>query len=151
MTKKGKVTEKGKAVKIPTSPKEVVIPPSTYVKEVIIKEPENPVPVSVSSGPGHLAGLNHSGPSMSAAGRLALVIKEATSINRPNSPHPDADEAEASCAAVSPPAATQMEEMGAGNQGLPLCEPSPLALIPVKGPASRRPSSARNLKSGLLG
>ncbi|RVW72178.1 hypothetical protein CK203_061827 [Vitis vinifera] len=29
-----------------------------------------------------------------------------------------------------------MEEMGAGNQGLPLCEPSPLALIPVKG-ASR--------------
>ncbi|RVW98102.1 hypothetical protein CK203_029018 [Vitis vinifera] len=108
-------------------------------------------PLLQRSGPGHLAGLNHSGPSMPAAVRLALVVEEATSINQPSSPHPDADAAEASCAAVSPPMATLMEEMGAENQGLPSCEPSPLALVPVKGPASRRPSSARNLKSGLLG
>ena len=149
--KKKKTSEKGKEVEIPPPPKEVVIPPSTYVKEVTIKEPKNPVPVSVSSGPGHLAGLNHSGPSMPAAVRLALVVEEATSINQPSSPHPDADAAEASCAVVSPSMATPMEEMGAENQGLPSCEPSPLALVPVKGPASRRPSSARNLKFGLLG
>ena len=138
-------------MKLPTPPKEFVRLPITYEKEVTIKEPENPVLVSVSSRPGHLAGLNHSGPSMSTAGRLALVVEEATSINQPSSPHPNADAAEASCAAVSPPMATPMEEMGAENQGLPSCEPSPLALVPVKGPASRRPSSARNLKSGLLG
>ena len=149
--KKKKIGEKGKEVEIPSPPKEVVIPPSTYVKEVAIKEPENPVPVSVSSGPGHLAGLNHSGPSMSAAGHLALVVEEATSINSPSSPHPDADAVKASCAAVSRPVATPMEEMGAENQGLPPDEPSPLALVPVKGPASRRPSSVQNLKSGLLG
>ena len=149
--KKKKTFEKGKEVEIPPPPKEVVIPPLTYVKEVTIKKPENPVLVSVSSRPGHLAGLNHSGPSMSTAGRLALVVEEATSINQPSSPHPDADAAEASCAVVSPSMATPMEEMGAENQGLPSCEPSLLALVPVKGPASRRPSSARNLKFGLLG
>ena len=88
---------------------------------------------------------------MSAAGRLALVVKEATSINQPSSPHPDADAMEASCAAASSPMATPMEEMGAENQGLPSCEPNPLALVPVQGPTSKRPSSARNLKSGLLG
>ncbi|RVW70471.1 hypothetical protein CK203_058329 [Vitis vinifera] len=131
--KKKKIGEKGKEVEIPSPPKEVVIPPSTYVKEVTIKEPENPVPVSVSSGPGHLAGLNHSGPSMSAAGHLALVVEEATSINSPSSPHPDADAVKASCAAVSRPVATPMEEMGAENQGLPPDEPSPLALVTSEG------------------
>ena len=88
---------------------------------------------------------------MSAAGCLALVVEEATSINQPSSSHPDEDATEASCAAVPPPMATLMEEMGAENPGLPSCEPSPLALVPVKGSASKRPSSARNLKSGLLG
>ncbi|RVW23721.1 hypothetical protein CK203_100831 [Vitis vinifera] len=149
--KKKKTFENGKEVEIPPPPKEVVIPPSTYVKEETIKEPKNPVPVSVSSGPGHLAGLNQSGPSMSVAGHLALVVEEATSINQPSSSHPDADAVEASCAAVSPPMATPLEEMGVENQGLPSCEPSPLVLVPVKGPASRRSSSAQNLKSGLLG
>ena len=88
---------------------------------------------------------------MSAAGRLALLAEEATSINQPSSPHPDADAAEASCAVVSPPMATPMEKMGAENQSLPSYGPSPLALVPVKGPASRRPSSERNLKSSLIG
>ena len=60
--KKKKTSNKGKEVEILPPPEEVVIPPSTYVKEVTIKEPKNPVPVSVSSGPGHLAGLNHSVP-----------------------------------------------------------------------------------------
>ena len=68
-----------------------------------------------------------------------------------SSPHPDAGVAEASCTAVLPPMATLMEEMGAENQSLPSCGPSPLALVPVKGPARRRSRSARDLKSGLLG
>ena len=126
-------------------------PPITYEKEVTIKEPENPVSPSISSGPGHLAGLNHSGPSMSAVGRLALLAEEATSINQPSSPHPDADAAEASCAVVPPPMATPMEKMGAENQNLPSGGSSLLALVPMKGPASRRSSSACNLKSGLIG
>ena len=111
--KKGKVTEKGTAVKIPTPPKEFVIPPITYEAEVIIKEPENPLPPSISSGPGHVAGLNHSEPSLSAAARLALLAEEVTSINTPGSPHPDANVVEAVCADASPLMATPMEEMGA--------------------------------------
>ncbi|RVW62162.1 hypothetical protein CK203_062582 [Vitis vinifera] len=91
-----------------------------------------PLP-SVSSGSGRLAGLNHSGPSLSVAGRLALLVEEATSINQPGSPHPDADAAGASCAAASTPMAPPTEEMGAESQGLPPCEPSPLAFVPVKG------------------
>ncbi|KAL6347490.1 hypothetical protein AAG906_026012 [Vitis piasezkii] len=149
--KKKKVSNKGKEVKLPTPPKEVVIPPITYEKEVTIKEPENPLPPSISSGPGHLAGLNHSGPSLSAAGRLALLAEEATSINQPDSPHPDVDAVEASFVAALPPTASPLEEMGAESQSLPPCGPSPLALVPVKGPATRRSHPARNLKSGLIG
>ena len=47
--------------------------------------------------------------------------------------------------------ATPMEEMGAESQSLPSVEPSIPALLPVKGSASRRLSSARNLKFGLIG
>ena len=149
--KKGKVTEKGKVVKIPTPPKEFVIPHITYEAEVIIKELENPLPLSISSGPGHVAGLNHSGPSLSAVARLAILAEETASINTPGSPHPDAGAVEAVCADVSPLMATPMEETGAENQSLPSVGPSLPALPPVKGPTSRRPSSARNLKSGLIG
>ncbi|RVX18332.1 hypothetical protein CK203_006620 [Vitis vinifera] len=46
---------------------------------------------------------------------------------------------------------TPTEEMGADSQGLPPCEPSPLAFVPVKGLASRRSRLARDLKSGLIG
>ena len=94
-------------MKIPTLPKEFVIPPVTYEKEVTIKEPENPLPVSISSGPGHVAGLNHSGPSLSTAARLAVLAEEAASINQPGSPHPDAVAAEAVCAEGSPIMAIQ--------------------------------------------
>ena len=61
------------------------------------------------------------------------------------------DAAEAVCAAVSPLMATPMEEMGVESQSLPSGRPSLPALVPVKGPASRRSSSARNLKSCLIG
>ena len=79
--KKKKVSTKGKEVKLPTPLKEFVIPSVTYEKEVTIQKPENPLPPSISSGPGHVAGLNYSGPSLSAAARLALLAEEAVSIN----------------------------------------------------------------------
>ena len=85
------------------------------------------------------------------AGRLALLAEEATSINQPDSSHLDADTVEAPCAATLPPMAPPMEENGAESQGLPLCGPSPPALVLVKGPATRRSRSARDLKSGLFG
>ncbi|RVX19339.1 hypothetical protein CK203_008717 [Vitis vinifera] len=117
--KKKKVSLNGKEVKLLTPPKEFVIPHVTYEKEVTIQEPENPLPPSISSGPGHVAGLNHSGPSLSAAAHLALLAEEAASINTPGSPHPDAIAAEAVCANVSPLMATPMEEMRAESQSLP--------------------------------
>ena len=148
--KKKKTSNKGKKVKLPTPPKEFVRPPITYEKEVTIKEPENPLPPSISSGPGHVASLNHSGPSLSAAARLAILAEEAASINTPDSPHPDEDAGEAVRADASLPMATPMEEMGAESQGAS-CEPSPLALVPMKGSASRWSHSAHNLNSGLIG
>ena len=150
-TKKKKVSLKGKEVKLSTPPKEFVIPPVIYEKEVTIQEPENPLSPSISSGPGHITGLNHSGPSLSATARLALLAEEAASINTPGTPHPDAGAVEAVCKDVSPLMATPMEEMGAKSQSLPSVRPSLPALLPVKGPASKRLSSARNLKSGLIG
>ena len=85
--KKKKVSLNGKEVKLLTPPKEFVIPPVTYEKEVTIQELENPLPPSISSGPGHVAGLNHSGPSLSAVAHLALLAEETASINQPGSPH----------------------------------------------------------------
>ena len=73
------------------------------------------------------------------------------SINQPGSPHPDEDAVEAVCAEVSPLMATPMEEMGAESQSLPSGGLSLPALVSVNGSASRRSSSARNLKSGLIG
>ncbi|RVW24895.1 hypothetical protein CK203_079488 [Vitis vinifera] len=74
--KKKKTSNKGKEVKLPTPPKEFVRPLITYEKEVTIKELENPLPPSISSGPGHVAGLNHSGSFLSAAARLAIWPKK---------------------------------------------------------------------------
>ena len=145
------LNNKGKEIKLPTPPKELVISPSTYVKEVTIRESEVPHLPSVLSGPGHLASLNHSWPSQLVVERLALLAEETTSINQPGSPHPDADAAEASCEAALPLSAPPREEVGSESLGLSFCGPSPLALVPVKGPARRRSRSARDLKSGLLG
>ena len=61
----------GKDVKEPTPPKEFPPPQTTYEGEVMIEEPVNAAPHSISSGPGRMSGLNHSGPSLVAAARLA--------------------------------------------------------------------------------
>ncbi|RVW73055.1 hypothetical protein CK203_061066 [Vitis vinifera] len=126
------------------SSQEFAPPPITHEAEVIIEEPVNPAPHSISSGSGHVAGLNHSSTSLAAVARLANLAEEAASINHPDSPNPDADAAEAVCA-------TPMEEAGAESQSQPSDDPDRLALVLVKGPPSKRPRSARNLRSGLLG
>ena len=104
----------------------------------------NATPHSISSGPGHVAGLNHSSTSLVAVARLASVAEEAASINHPGNLNPDVEAAEAICA-------TPMEEAGAESQSQPSDDPGRLALVLVKGPPSKRPCSARNLRSGLLG
>ena len=110
--KKKLVLNKGKEIKLPTPPKEVVIPPPTFVKEITIRESDPSVLPSVSSGSGRLAGLNHSGPSVLATGRLALLAEEATLVNQPDSPHPKADAAGASYAEALPPTAPQRKKRG---------------------------------------
>ncbi|RVX21476.1 hypothetical protein CK203_002110 [Vitis vinifera] len=135
------VKKHGKDVKEPTPPKEFPPPQTTYEGEVMIEEPVNAAPHSISSGPGRMSGLNHSGPSLAAAARLANVAEEAASINRPGNLNPDADAAET----------TPLEEAGAESQSQPFDDPDRLAIVPVKGPPSKKPRSTRDLRSGLLG
>ncbi|RVW31062.1 hypothetical protein CK203_093507 [Vitis vinifera] len=142
--KKRRLVKNGKGVKEPTPPKDFALPPITHETEVIIEEPVNPAPHSISSGSGHVAGLNHSSTSLAVVARLANLAKEAASINHPDSPNPDVDAVEAVCAAP-------MEEAGAESQGQPSDDPDRLAIVLVKGPPSKRPCSARNLRSGLIG
>ena len=142
--KKRKLVKNGKGVKEPTPPKIFTLPPITHEAEVIIEEPVNPAPHSISSGPGHVAGLNHSSTSLAVVARLANVAEEAASINHPGSPNPGVDAAEAVCA-------TPMEEAGTESQSQSSDDPDRLALVLVKGPSSKRPRSARNLRSELIG
>ena len=143
--KKRKLVKKnGKGVKEPTPPKDFALPPITHEAEVIIEEPVNPVPHSMSSGSGHVAGLNHSSTSLAAVARLENLAKEAASINHPDSPTPDVDAVEAVCAA-------SMEEAGVESQSQPSDDLDRLALVLVKEPPSKRPRSTRNLRSVLLG
>nr|CAN82629.1 hypothetical protein VITISV_028131 [Vitis vinifera] len=142
--KKRKLVKNGKGVKELTPPKVFALPPITHEAEVIIEEPVNPAPHSISSGPGHVAGLNHSSTSLAVVARLANLAEEAESINHPGSPYPDVEAAEAICA-------SPMEETGAESQSQPSDDPDRLALVLVKGPPSKRPRSARNLRSGLIG
>ena len=142
--KRRKLVKNEKGVKEPTPPKEFAPSPITHEAEVIIEEPVNPAPHSISSGPGHVAGLNHSGTSLAAVARPANLADEAASINHPNSPNPDVDVAEAVCA-------TPMEEVGAESQSQPSDDPDRLALVLVRGPPLKRPRSVRNMRSGLFG
>ena len=93
-TKRRKLVKNGKGVKEPTPPKDFAPPPITHEAEVIIEEPVNPAPHSISSGSGHVAGLNHSSTSLAAVARLANLAEEAASINHPESPNPDVDAVE---------------------------------------------------------
>ncbi|RVW26407.1 hypothetical protein CK203_086110 [Vitis vinifera] len=85
----------------------------------MIEEPVNAAPHSISSGPGRMSGLNHSGPSLVAAARLANVAEEAASINRPGNLNPDADAAETA----------PLEEAGAESQSQPSDDPDRLAIV----------------------
>ncbi|RVW12048.1 hypothetical protein CK203_087280 [Vitis vinifera] len=128
----------GKKKKVPT-------------KGIVIRSPAPSGLPSVSSDSVRIPSQNGSGPSMPAAERMTLLVEEATSVYQPDSPHPDADVTGASCPDPLPPTAPPMEETGAERQGLPHCEPSSLAFVPVKGLAEGRSRSARNLKSGIIG
>ena len=142
--KKKLVKKHGKDVKEPTPPREFPPPPITHEADVIIEEPVNAAPHSISSGPGHVAGLNHSSTSLAAVVCLANVAEEAASINHPGNLNSDVEAAEAVCA-------TPMEEAGAESQSQPSDDPDRLALVPAKGPPLKRPRSVHNLRSGLLG
>ncbi|RVW63593.1 hypothetical protein CK203_057387 [Vitis vinifera] len=90
----------------------------TYEGEVMIEEPVNAAPHSISSGPGRMSGLNHSGLPWPRA-RLANVAEEAASINRPGNLNPDADAAETA----------PLEEAGAESQSQPSDDPDRLAIV----------------------
>ena len=134
------VKKHGKDVKEPTPPKEFPPPQITYEGEVMIEEPVNAAPHSISSGPGRISGLNHSGTSLAAVARLANVAEEAASINRPGNLNPDADAAET----------TPLEEAGAESQSQPSDDPDRLAIVLVKGPPLKKPRLTRDLQSGLF-
>ena len=138
------VKKHGKDTKEPTPPLEFAPPPIIHEAEVMIEEPVNAAPHSISSGSGHLAGLNHSSTSLTAVARLANMAEEAASVNHPDSRNLDADAAEAVCA-------TPTEEVGVENQSQPSDDPDRLALVLVTGPPSKKASSVRNLRSGLHG
>ena len=88
---------------------------------------------------------------MPAAERMALLAEKATSVYQSGFSPLDVDVDGASCAETLPPMAPLMEETGVEKQGLPPCESSSLALVPVKGPATRRSRPARDLKSSISG
>eukprot|EP00261_Vitis_vinifera_P033624 XP_019074867.1 PREDICTED: uncharacterized protein LOC104879194 [Vitis vinifera] len=79
------------------------------------------------TGPGRMSGLNHSGPSLVAAARLANVVEEAASINHPGNLNPDAAET------------APLEEAGAESQSQPSDDPDRLAIVLVKGPPLKKP------------
>lgn len=85
-------------------------------------------------------------------------------MDHPGSPHPDPDGmglpivnklagevAGASCPNPMPLTATPMEEPWAERQDLPHCEPSSLAFVPVKRPATGRSCPARDLTTSING
>ncbi|RVW78653.1 hypothetical protein CK203_048396 [Vitis vinifera] len=106
----------------------------------MIEEPVNAAPHSISSGPGRMSGLYHSGPSLVAAARLANVAEEAASINHPGNLNPDADAAETA----------PLEEAGAESQSQPSDDPDRLAIVLVKGLPLKKPRLTRDLQSGLF-
>ncbi|RVW32735.1 hypothetical protein CK203_086313 [Vitis vinifera] len=96
--KKGKLVKKhGKDAKEPTPPKEFPPPQTTYEGEVMIEEPVNAAPHSISSGPGRMSGLNHSAETapLEEAGaesqsqpsddpdRLAIVLVKGPPLKKP--------------------------------------------------------------------
>ena len=78
--KKKQVFNKGKEIKLSSPPKEVVIPPPTFVQGITIRTPDPSVLPSISSGSGRLEGLNESRPSVPAFVLMALLAEEATSV-----------------------------------------------------------------------
>ena len=149
IVKKSLAPTKGVVIKSLAPIKRTVIRSPTPIKGIVIRSLALSGLPSTSSDSVRVPGQNGSGPSMPAAERLAFLVEEATSMYQPGSPHPDADVVGASCAKMLPPTVPPMEETGAERQGLPPCESSSLALVPMKGLAAGRSRPARDLKSGI--
>ncbi|RVW16822.1 hypothetical protein CK203_076462 [Vitis vinifera] len=149
--KKKMVLNKGKEIKLPTPPKEVPMSSPTFVKKITIREPELPALPSVSSGSKRLVGLNHSGPSVSASGRLALLAEEATSVKSARLSHPDTDAAGAFCAEALPPMAPPTEENGGKKSGFASLRAKPPCLCIGEGACYKESCPAHDLKSSLIG
>ncbi|RVW89211.1 hypothetical protein CK203_032563 [Vitis vinifera] len=105
----------------------------------MIEEPVNAAPHSISSGPGRMSGLNHSGPSLVAAARLANVAEEAASINRPGNLNPDADAAETA----------PLEEAGRKPKSA-FRRPGSPGYSPGERASLKKPRLTRDLQSGLF-
>ncbi|RVW76204.1 hypothetical protein CK203_048914 [Vitis vinifera] len=78
--------EKWKDVREPTPPMEFAPPSIIHEAEVMIEEPVNAAPHSISSGSGHLARLNNSSTSLAVVAPLANLAEEAASVNHPGLP-----------------------------------------------------------------
>ena len=139
----------GKKKKVPT--KGIVKKSPAPIKGTVIRSPTPSGLLSASSDSVRVPGPNGSRPSMPEAERLALLAEEATLVYQPGSPHPNADVAWVSCTEMLPPTVPPMEETGAERQGLPPCEASSLALVPMKGLAAGRSHPTCDLKSGISG
>lgn len=129
----------------------------------------SPVPSSSSASssesglPEHIPGQYGSGPSMPVSERLALPAEEEASVDQLDSLHPDVngmglvvamnepagEVVGAFCPNLKPLSATPMEEARAERQDLPPYEPSALALVPMKGPATERSRSPRDLTTDI--
>ena len=136
-------------------------------KGIVIRFPIPSLLSASSSGSGlpeRIPGQYGSGPSVPASERLALPVEEEALVDQPDSPHLDADGmglvvvdkpagevARASCPNPVPLTVSPMEETRAERQDLPPREPSSLALVPVRGPATGRSRPTRNLTTGIIG
>lgn len=120
---------------------------------------------SESGLPERIPGQFGSGPSMPATERLALAAGEEASVDQPGFPHPDeggtelvvampeptSEIVEVFCPNPEPISTTPMEEAKVEGQGLHPCESNALALVPVKGVATRRSRPPRDLTVGIIG
>ena len=136
-------------------------------KGIVIRSPVPSLSSASSSESGLpecIPGQYGSGPLVLASKWLALPVEEEASVDQPGSPHPDANDmglvvvnkptgevVGASCPNPRPLTASPMGETRAERQDLPTGESSRLALVPVKGSATGRSRSARDLTINIIG
>ncbi|RVW72061.1 hypothetical protein CK203_054048 [Vitis vinifera] len=111
--------------------------------------PEVPPLPSVSSGSGRLAGLNHSGPSLSVAGRLHCWLRSYFNKSTRLSPSGCGRSRGPLCCSIASYGTPNGRKWGRKSRFAPY-RPSPPALY-REGVSYKEVASARDLKSGLIG